>query len=395
VIKIIIYGVNIGKNLGGPSLILGVVNMVQTIYKDSEIIIYQRAEIDEIAVKDIPCVVKKVPYLKPSSIFIECLKYKFGLKPKNIEKRLLFESLKNADIVANVFGICFHRPSTKKSGYPRVVKSTLSSYDLGFCAKILGTKSIKCTASYGPLMHTFDLRSAKIAARFVFDKMYAREKESKKHLEQVAPKMNIIVTPDLANYMDIKKTINIQNRIGISISHKIIRQWEAKESYIEIIVNLCNYIIKKYQLPIILIPNEINNDNTYNDNDVATDIFLKVHNKELISILNVEMLTAVEIKQEIAECKALIASRYHSCVAALSAGVPLIVIGWHNKYQELMELYKQEKWLFRQDNCDTNGLIKMFDEFLYNLESIHKTLEDQRLLVKSMLLNEGKGMFSK
>lgn len=66
---------------------------------------------------------------------------------------------------------------------------------------------------------------------------------------------------------------------------------------------------------------------------------------------------------QLLRCEVMVASRYHSCVAALSAGVPTLVIGWHYKYDELLNLYGQDKWIISCDNCTSDKLISLFNDF--------------------------------
>ena len=73
-------------------------------------------------------------------------------------------------------------------------------------------------------------------------------------------------------------------------------------------------------------------------------------------------MTSTEIKNEIASCEIMVASRCHSCVAALSSGIPTLVIGWHYKYEELLHWYGQVEWLLSHNNCDTKLLIEKFDK---------------------------------
>jgi len=53
-------------------------------------------------------------------------------------------------------------------------------------------------------------------------------------------------------------------------------------------------------------------------------------------------LNAAQIHQIINVCDVHIVSRFHAMVAALSSGIPVVVIGWSHKYLEVMERFSQE-----------------------------------------------------
>ena len=104
-------------------------------------------------------------------------------------------------------------------------------------------------------------------------------------------------------------------------------------------------------------------------------------------------MTCQELKNEIASCEVLVASRYHSCVAGLSAGVPTLVIGWHWKYEELLTLYGQEEWVLPTELCGKDILITKFTDFWRNRKAIKKELIETGINVYKECFEKGKEMF--
>ena len=225
----------------------------------------------------------------------------------------------------------------------------------------------------------------------------AREKKSRDVLLQDAKvKKDILLAPDIANLMPFTPPSNNNiKKIGISTSHKIVSQWNSKESYISCITNLCKYIDDKYSYPILLIPNEFNPNRKKNDINVSVEIQSKLkENGVTVEILDVANMTSTEIKNEIASCEIMVASRYHSCVAALSSGIPTLVIGWHYKYEELLHWYGQEEWLLSHNNCDTKLLIEKFDKLWEQRDYSRKTIAEKYPVVKQAIIEVGKKVFS-
>ena len=54
----------------------------------------------------------------------------------------------------------------------------------------------------------------------------------------------------------------------------------------------------------------------------------------------------IQLNKLLSKMQFIIASRYHSIVHAYKNGVPAIVIGWAQKYPELMEIFNQEMYYF-------------------------------------------------
>jgi polysaccharide pyruvyl transferase WcaK-like protein len=392
-IKILLYGVMSEKNFGGPSLMHGAEEIIKEIHKEYEIVCYQSTKPVDIAISDMGFKVYQVPYKKPAFLLLDAIKFKLGIRPKTKEQFLFLNHIKTSDIVANLYGICFCSNFAKgKYSYIGSIKSVIGKYAINFVAKIYGIKSVKCPASYGPIKSRTDKMGAKFSAKYIFDIMYSREYESKKQIENVYNKKQIPVSPDLANYMRHNAN-NIEKIIGISVSYQIIRQWNSPESYIDCMVYLIKHIINTIKYRIILIPNEFMSDTDYHDINVANDMYKFLKYNKKVEILDVENMNSTQLKDYIAKCEIMIASRYHSCVAALSLGVPTLIVGWHYKYNELLKWYGQEQWIISSENCNSDKLIQSFDKFWIEREKnriiIRKHYED----VQDMLINAGKDLF--
>jgi polysaccharide pyruvyl transferase WcaK-like protein len=243
-----------------------------------------------------------------------------------------------------------------------------------------------------------NIRQAKFACRYLFDTISAREEKSRNALLHDAKiKKDIRLSPDIANVMRFSKKSNIDTKIiGISTSHQIIRQWGNEEGYIECIVNLCKHIFQKYQIPIVLIPNEVQKLSDFNDKSVSEEIQKKLNCDGVnVDIVDSAKMSSTELKNLIAACEIMVASRYHSCVASLSSGVPVLVVGWHYKYEELLHWYGQDLWILSNHDCTSEKLIGMFDAFWEQRDMSKKTIAENYPKVRKAVLDSGKIMFSK
>jgi polysaccharide pyruvyl transferase WcaK-like protein len=89
-----------------------------------------------------------------------------------------------------------------------------------------------------------------------------------------------------------------------------------------------------------------------NDITVSRQIQETLEKEEIhVDIVDSARMSSTELKNVIASCEVIIASRYHSSVAALSSGVPTLVVGWHYKYEELLHWVCQDKWGLSTNEC--------------------------------------------
>lgn len=68
----------------------------------------------------------------------------------------------------------------------------------------------------------------------------------------------------------------------------------------------------------------------------------------------------------------LIASRYHSIVQAYKNKIPCLVLGWAEKYHELLKTFNQDKYIFDvRENIDKNAIKYSLNELInnFNIES--------------------------
>ena len=117
-------------------------------------------------------------------------------------------------------------------------------------------------------------------------------------------------------------------------------------------------------MPIGIIPNEIQPLSDMDDIVVSRKIQDILKKEDIpVEIIDSAHMSSKQLKNIIASCEVLIASRYHSCVAALSSGVPTLVVGWHYKYEELLHWYGQDEWGISADECTSEKLISTFNSF--------------------------------
>lgn len=92
-------------------------------------------------------------------------------------------------------------------------------------------------------------------------------------------------------------------------------------------------------------------------------------------------LSCFEYDEVISSFDYIVASRYHSIVHAYRKGTPAVVLGWANKYAELMDAFEQRRYQFEvSDALDSAALIEALSEmeqkYKQNSEKILQRLDE-------------------
>lgn len=389
-IKILATGVKIEDNFGGPSILHGLQELLAELNgNDYELIYYQTTPFNEYSSRDFNFKIKTVPFSFKN--------FEFALL-KNKEMKELIRDIKSSDIVVDLYGICFSdNLNPKKFSYLEMF-FTAYTFKMLTTAKFFRRKTVKNTCSFGPMKSKLNQKSAAFACNHLFDLVSAREAKSRDALIYDAKvKKEIFLSPDIANMMTFSNNkIFDENKIGISTSHQIIRQWKGKTGYVECIVNLCIHISHTYGISIILIPNEVQQSSDINDITVSREIQDKLKKEGIrVDVIDSAHMSSKELKNIIASCEIIVASRYHSCVAALSSGVPTLVVGWHYKYEELLHWYGQDEWGIPTGECTSEKLISTFDSLWEKRDESKKIIAEKYPKVRKAVIETGKILFSK
>lgn len=397
--KILLCGSMLEYNLGLPSLLEGAEVLLHKIFPDKELelVYYEIGRLKGKIPEDVESDVRYIPFPDTNKLLFavqlieKTLLYKLGIKRMSNAQRQFFDDLASAELVVDIYGIMFCHTLDKKKFNSLTAKIfAIGDSCIGFFARnFFGKHVIKTASSYGPFEKTGHEHKARFAYKHIYHEMFAREVESGEELSKVIGKnAKVPVTPDLANLLPYESTPFGENRkIGFSVSHQIARQWKSESGYYECIVALIEHI--QSSLPgydIILLPNETSPAIEYNDQVVAAEINKLL--KTPVQVFEKSDYSPQEMKSIIAQCNLFVSSRYHSCVASLSAGIPTLIIGWHYKYLELIRIYEQEGCIISSEDCNPDALIKMFDELFEKRKQENANLIRKAAEIKDRLIKE-------
>ncbi|MBN2602826.1 MAG: polysaccharide pyruvyl transferase family protein [Candidatus Thermoplasmatota archaeon] len=384
--KFLLFGASLHGNFGGPSILYGAVELWKKYFDNLEIVY-----LDPKFNGSMPFPVKVIDINKYNfrELLFAALLYKTTKKISGSDKtQELLSHYLESDAVIDMMGIEF----TDKLFFSKSLKMLFYPI-ISFIGVILGKKIIKNTASYGPMLLGFTKWNAKKYLSSWCDLVLCREKESKLELEKIRIKKMLSVIPDTGLAMPVDQSIaprylsTTRKTIGISVSHQMHRQLKKRgDQYLAALIEVCNQFSDEYS--ILLIPNEIDISDE-NDISFCEKIADRVNKKDSVKILDCSKMQAPQLKGIISNCHIMIASRYHSVVAALSSNVPTVVIGWHVKYMELLSLYGQEEFLLPEEKIDDQlFLLEKVQLLLRNKDKVKDALIEKNVeIIKK--LDEG------
>ncbi len=231
-------------------------------------------------------------------------------------------------------------------------------------------------------------RSITKAAEIVF----AREQESYNHLHNCNcfEPHKLFLAPDIAFQFHLKSTepgkkllekIGLNNFstpfIVITPNVRIYERLEGKvleNIYSRALLDIIEYFTENTSCNIVLVPHEAS---FWGDSDLelCNMLFDLVSDKKNRLFVLPSDASAEEVKAIISLSSFVIASRYHSLVAALSTRTPVTVIGWSHKYDGLMQCAGLEKWAIDPVRGSAGDMVKITTNGWEHRDSIHEILE--------------------
>ncbi len=167
------------------------------------------------------------------------------------------------------------------------------------------------------------------------DLIFPRDTTSYQYLtEVVGNRSNISIYPDFTNLVEgIVPDYFDSDKFGFCLvpNYRMIDKTPKAQSdaYIPLMIKCAQYLLQKKQKPFVLIHEE------------AMDIMPAEQIADAVSgkLPIIKEGHPLKIKGILGCCKAIIGSRFHGLVSALSQGVPALATGWSHKYKMLFHDY--------------------------------------------------------
>lgn len=220
-----------------------------------------------------------------------------------------------------------------------------------------------------------------------YDLIVTRESLTYNAVKEYIPEEKILFYPDPAFSLEKKEIklnewYNNRDFIALNLSPLTVQD---EEKYNEI-NNLVNYILKKTEYSICLLPHVTTDD--CNDLEILKKI-RKEYSKEKRIYLEEGDYNCNELKYIISKAKILIAARTHASIAAYSTSVPTLVIGYSVKSKGIAQdiFGNYENYVISKDELKNNKLIEKFKYIENNQNGIRKILNEKMPVYKENAKN--------
>ncbi|MFC3033078.1 polysaccharide pyruvyl transferase family protein [Pseudoalteromonas fenneropenaei] len=238
----------------------------------------------------------------------------------------------------------------------------------------------------GPFRNEQSIKYAKI----IIEKsplIFAREQDSYKYCREVAETASILISPDFTALVDV----NVDSKfttptVCLIPNNKVVSKYNGDVAH----KNKYHYIdfwcfvidaFKSRGFQVVLLNHEGEED---------FELCQAIMQKSKHQIFFKNGLNAKEVKVLLGQCHAVVSSRYHGCVSALTQGVPCLATSWSHKYEKLFEEYKLQENIV--------NFLNPIRETESKLGSFLDTLEKQSkiaLIESKRVKEENKIMWSK
>ena len=158
------------------------------------------------------------------------------------------------------------------------------------------------------------------------------------------------------------------NVVGVAVSSVVARKCrKARIDYCNVMVDFIIYLNRKgYKVCLLANAARIHSKQLRNNDLPTADAICKEYHRRMGRHADglywvYQELSAEELRAWIGQCRFLVSSRFHAMVFALSEQVPVMLIGWSHKYQEVMEQFGLEEFAADYVNLELSELKSVFE----------------------------------
>lgn len=390
--SILITGLCMQGNKGGPALALSIRDALVSIKPDSTVVFsvsngvefevesrwagrFRLAVVPRVSLKH---------YVWP-----------FSQSQRRREELVAFSSAaRAADVLVNMSAISYVGPPSLK-GDLREALASQRLVDI-WCSFRYRKRLEAWTQSYGP----FSTRLLKVLGRLDLRRrsvIYCRGEDALRRVKDLLPEANAVSYPDTAISLEFEpKSRTAITGLSPAVSYVTIspssvlysrgQGTDEQNSHILTVRHLISEF-RRRGLHVVLVPHTVKPTEGPRNCDLEVARLAFAENDEGVTILSGDFGPR-ELKSAISGAVIHVGARYHSLVASLSAGIPSIALSWHPKYRDLMGEYGQQAFIVEESNM--SSLLEVVGVLLEQGEAIRPELQVRQEWLQSQVIENAR-----
>lgn len=298
---------------------------------------------------------------------------------------------RQADVVVDLSGIAYVSPPAG------TLAGAIGGRFTFFVGAALAQRPfLAWTQSYGP----FDSRVVRWLARRdlgALPEVYCRGEDCRAAVQALLPEQTVLSFPDVAttlpydaaagkDYVESRFGLRAGGFVSVSPSAVLYRksQGVGGNGHVADLLRLCGHLREK-NIRVLLVPHTFRSgrhDPLDCDYGVCLELLRHLpagHDVRLVA----EDLSPSELKSVISAAAFHVGGRYHSIVAALSSGVPALSLAWHPKYLDLMRQYGMSESVYQAVHAEqaADDLLAQVDRALMRAPDSREPLRMAQLRI--------------
>ncbi len=333
-------------------------------------------------VKVVPAKPKQVLFMAfPGAVLYKVFRWLPPVR-KLLLKQPMLKAYARTDLVLNEAGVSL----VDSRGFIMNVYSFVCSA----IPMLMGVPVIKYCQALGTFKKAYNRFLAKWQLPKI-RKIFARGEITRQNLEGIGITENVTVCADGAFSMEDDPAMTRKvgdlwagdpffrgDVVGLSISVVVHHKCQALGiEYPKVIAEFIGELNRQgYKVLLIANAARINSTKTRtNDLLLGDEIYAACGNREMVRWYHEEM-TAEELREHIGRCRFLVASRFHSMIAGLERGVPVMLVGWSHKYKEVLDMFELGEYTADYSSLSRETLMTGFEKLRADEEPIRRKLTE-------------------
>ena len=273
----------------------------------------------------------------------------------------------------------------------------LVSFVMAWSVLLVKGTMVQFPQTYGP----FKSPVARCLARYLLTRstvIIARDKESQKVAQElVGPRQEVLLSPDVAFSLEAiqPKQIELDPPLSGDIPHGVIglnvnglmyhggfnrrNMFGLKLDYANCLPELVTALLGGHTCELWLIPHTYApRDHVESDNDASAKLreSLPPELRRRVRIVTAEY-DQHQLKGIIGQCDFFIGSRMHSCIAALSQGVPCVGVAYSMKFAGVFESVGMNDWVVDARSTSQDEAVARIVSLYHQRNAVRQKLSDQ------------------